>query len=119
MNRKRTFQNTGMTMATRITKHGIRELVAQVNECLGTDYNIHSHRPGYQRLYCLYDGGHNLTQHLMAKEMQQFLKGMLAASAAVYEVVKPATTRDHLDRLRILNALKGTHDSIQRDPLFA
>jgi hypothetical protein len=106
-------------MATRINKAGIREMAAQVNECLGTNYHIESHRPGYQRLYCLYDGGHNLTQHLVAKEMQQFLKGMLAASAAVYEVVKPATTREHLDRLRILNALKGTHDSIQRDPLFA
>ena len=94
-------------------------MVTQVNDCLGTKYHIESYRPGYQRLYSLYDGGHNLSQHLVAKEMQQFLKGMLAASAAVYEVVKPTPTRDHLDRLRIINALKGTHDQTQRDSFFA
>ena len=103
----------------RINKHGIREMVTQVNDCLGTKYHIESHRPGYQRLYALHDGGHNISQHLVAKEMQQFLKGMLAASAAVYEVVQPMTTRDHLDRQRILNALKGTNDQSQRDSFFA
>ena len=103
----------------RINKHGIHDMAAQVNECLGTGYHIESYRPGYQRLYALYDGGHNLSQHLVAKEMQQFLKGMLAASGSVYEVVKPMTTREHLDRLRILNALKGTHDQTQRNSFFA
>jgi hypothetical protein len=106
-------------MATRITKHGIREMAAQVNECLGTNYHIESYRPGYQRLYCLYNEGNSLSQHMVAKEMQQFLKGMLAASAAVYEVVEPMTTREHLDRQRIINALKGTNDQTQRDPIFA
>lgn len=103
----------------RINKHGIREMVTQVNDCLGTNYHIESYRPGYQRLYALYNGGNNVSQHLVAKEMQQFLKGMLATSAAVYEVVQPMTTRDHLDRLRILNALKGTNDQSQRDSFFA
>ncbi len=106
-------------MTMRINKYGIREMVTQVNDSLGTNYHIESYRPGYQRLYCLYNGGNNLSQHLVAKEMQQFLKGMLATSAAVREVVEPMTTREHLDRLRIMNALKGTNDQTQRDPIFA
>lgn len=117
MSKKPSFLATGTIM--RINKHGIRDMADQVNECLGTNYHIESHRPGYQRLYALYDGGHNISQSLVAKEMQQFLKGMLAASAAVYEVVGPMTTREHLDRQRIINALKGTNDQTQRDSFFA